>query len=549
MKFLKIFSIPATPEEKREKRKQQLLCILSGIIMGISFPPFPLPYLIFIAFIPYLFVLQKRGTLASISRVTYLTTFVFTLVTLYWVGSWTKEADPFLMVSGVLLMFVNPALYLIPSTLYYFAQKLFNRRTALFLLPLFWGAFEYVYTLTDLRFPWLTLGNSLPNFNLFIQIVDIIGANGLTLIILYINIFIYLAFMEIKRDRKLSVRYFRIAILIFIIPIFYGVYKSINYSEADKKIKVGLIQPNLNPWDKWSGGDINEQMDLYFELSRKAVEQDAELIVWPESALPVYLLSGNYPAEVERIQNFVDANKIFLLTGMPDINFYFNSTDIPKEAKKTKSGVFYTSYNSLLFFKPEAKQIDKYGKMMLVPFGEKVPFVEELPFLGDLIKWQVGISSWNVGKEKTVFKMNDIKIGGVICIESIYPDFVSRFVDKGAELIAVVTNDSWYGYSSGPFQHKDIAVLRAVENRRSVVRAANGGISCLIDPMGKIVNQTDLFTKTFLVADVPLNSEKTFYTRFPLIIPLLCSAFALATIMFFIYNKLSQKFNKRARKQ
>ncbi len=544
MKFLKIFSIPATPEQRKERRKQQLLCILSGIITGISFPPFPFPYLVFFSFIPYLFVLQKRGTLASICRVTYLTTFVFTLLTLYWVGSWTKEADSFLMISGVLLMFVNPTLFLIPSTLYYFAQKIFNRRIALFLLPLFWTAFEYAYTLTDLRFPWLTLGNSLPHFNLFIQIADIIGANGLTLIILYINIFIYLAFMEIKRDRKLSVRYFRIAILIFIIPIFYGVYKSINYSEADKKIKVGLIQPNLNPWDKWSGGDINEQMDLYFNLSQKAIEHGAELIVWPESALPVYLLSGNYPVEVERIQSFVDSNKVFLLTGMPDINFYFNSTEIPKEAKKTKSGVFYTSYNSILFFKLGTRQIDKYGKIMLVPFGEKVPFVEELPFLGDLIKWQVGISSWNVGKEKTVFKMNETKIGGVICIESIYPDFVAGFVEKGADVITVVTNDSWYGYSSGPFQHKDISILRAVENRRSVVRAANGGISCLINPMGNIVEQTELFTKTFLVVDAPVNSEKTFYTRFPLIIPMLSVAFALATIIFFIYNKLSQKTKK-----
>ncbi len=544
MKFFRIFSYSATPEQKKERRRQQFLCILSGLIAGISFPPFPFPYLIFFSFIPYLFVLQKRGTLSSISRATYLTTFIFTLVTLYWVGSWTKEADPFLMISGVLLMFVNPALYLIPSTLYYFALKIFSRKTALFLLPLFWTAFEYAYTLTDLRFPWLTLGNSLPHFNLFIQIADIIGANGLSLIILYINIFVYLAFAEIKRDSKLSISYIRIAVLIFIVPLFYGVYKNIDYPETNKKVKIGLIQPNLNPWDKWSGGDISEQMKLYFELSQKAVEQGAELIVWPESALPVYLLSGNYPDEVERIQNFVDTNKIFLLTGMPDINFYFNSTLIPKEAKRTKSGVYYTSYNSILFFKPGTKQIEKYGKIMLVPFGEKVPFVEELPFLGDLIKWQVGISSWNVGKDKIVFKMNETKIGGVICIESIYPDFVAGFVDKGANIITIVTNDSWYGYSSGPFQHKDISILRAVENRRSVVRAANGGISCLIDPMGNIVDQTELFTKTFLVVDAPFNSEKTFYTKFPLIIPLLCSAFALATIIFFSYNKLSQRIKK-----
>jgi len=232
------------------------------------------------------------------------------------------------------------------------------------------------------------------------------------------------------------------------------------------------------------------------------------------------------------------------MTGMPDINVYFNEKDVPPEAKKTRTGIRYTSYNSILFFRPDSKKIKKYGKIMLVPFGEKVPFVEELPFLGDLIKWQVGISSWNVGKEKVLFDVDNHKVGGVICIESIYPDFVAGFVQKGAELIAVVTNDSWYGYSSGPFQHKEIAVLRAVENRRTVVRVANGGISCMIDPTGRIISNTKLFTKAELVVDAPLNNETTFYSMHPLLIPLFCSSFSVITIVFFIYIKLSKKIKK-----
>ena len=193
MKLFKSFRISITPEQRKERNRQWTLCITSGVLIGISFPPIPLPFLIFFSFIPYFFVLQKRGTLGSINRATYLTAFVFTLITLYWVGSWTKEADPFLKISGVLLLLVNPALYLIPSTLFYFAQRIFNRKVALFLLPLFWVSFEYAYGLTDLRFPWLALGNSLPYFNRFIQVADIIGVNGLTLIILYINIFLFLS--------------------------------------------------------------------------------------------------------------------------------------------------------------------------------------------------------------------------------------------------------------------------------------------------------------------------------------------------------------------
>ena len=547
MKLFKLFRIPVTPEQRKERKKQWTLCIISGVLIGISFPPIPLPFLIFFAFIPYFFVLQKRGTLGSINRATYLTTFVFTLITLYWVGSWTKEADPFLMISGVLLLFVNPALYLIPSTLFYFAQKVFNRKVALFLLPLFWVSFEYAYSLTDLRFPWLTLGNSLPYFNRFIQIADIIGVNGLTLIILYINILLYLSMVERKRDKKLFVRYSVIASVLFFIPLIYGAVKVASYVEPQKKIKIGLIQPNLDPWDKWQGRNLDEQLDLYLSLSTVAVNQGAQLVVWPESALPVYLLSGNYPDEVNRIHKFVDMHNIYLMTGMPDANFYFDLKKAPPEAKPLGGGdAAYTSYNSILYFTPHSSEIVKYQKIMLVPFGEKVPFVEELPLLGDLIKWQVGISSWNVGKEKVVFNMKDAKIGGIICIESIYPDFVAGFVEKGASLIAVVTNDSWYGYSSGPFQHKEISVLRAVENRRTVVRAANGGVSCMIDPMGRIINSTKLFTKAVLVVDAPLNNEETFYTMHPLIIPLFCSSVSIITILFFTYIKLSQKIKKRS---
>lgn len=545
MKLFKRYIIPLTPEEKKERNIHLLLLIVSGVMMGISFPPIPLPFLIFFSFIPLFYVLQKRNTLAGINRATYLATFIFTIVSLYWVGSWTKEADPFLMISGALLMFVNPALFLIPSTLFYFTQKLFDKRTAFLLLPFFWVAFEYLYGLTDLRFPWLTLGNSLPYFNQFIQIADIIGANGLTLIILYINVLIFLSLQERKRNFKKFRLYSTLVALLFIVPILYGVFKTTDYEEPSEKIKIGLIQPDLNPWDKWQGGDLNEQLDLYLALSKVAVNQGAELVVWPESALPVYLLSGNYEQEVEKIHSFADSNNVFIMTGMPDINFYFDLKKAPREAKRTKSGdVAYTSYNSILFFKPYDRNIDKYGKIKLVPFGEKVPFVEELPFLGDFIKWQVGISSWNVGKEKTLFKIKDHQLAGLICIESIYPDFVAMFVDKGAEFLTVVTNDSWYGYSSGPFQHKEISALRAVENRRAVVRAANGGISCIVDPMGRTINKTELFTKTVLVVDAPLNSEKTFYTKNPLIIPLFSSSISIITILFFIYRKIQLKKRK-----
>jgi len=188
--------------------------------------------------------------------------------------------------------------------------------------------------------------------------------------------------------------------------------------------------------------------------------------------------------------------------------------------------------------------------MKLVPFGERVPFVDQLPFLGSLIKWGVGISGWNIGRDTALFKMsspakenNTIMINGLVCYESIYPILVANSVAKGADFIAVVTNDSWYGKLSGPYQHKDYAVLRAVENRRAVVRAANGGVSCFINPLGVIENETEMFTKTFLVVNVPLQQEETFYTHNPLIIPIFSVVFSVWILGLFILKKIKDKFN------
>lgn len=551
MKIFNKYRIALTPQQRKERKKDLLLGILSGVLLGLSYPPVPLPFLSFFAFIPFFFVMEKRETLASLNRFTYFTLFFFNLITLYWVGSWTKEADPFLMISGAALLFFNPFFYLIVPTLYHFSKKSFGKKTALFLLPFYWVTFEYLYSITDARFPWLSLGNCLPYFNTFIQIADIVGVYGLSLIILFINIFLYLSIKDLPLTKKIKNAFAFAALAIFFVVMFYGTIRLNSFEISENKIKVGLIQPDLNPWDKWKAGSVNEQLDLYISLSEKAVNQGAKLIIWPESALPVYLLSGNYDNEVIRIHHFVTSNNINLMTGMPDVNFYFNKNESPKDAKETKSGVLYTSYNSILLFTPNSLNIQKYGKIKLVPFGEHVPFVEQFPFLGDFIKWEVGISSWNVGKDQTVFNFNDsrnfpLKVGGVICIESIYPEFVAGFVQRGANLIIVVTNDSWYGHSSGPFQHKEISVLRAVENRKTVVRTANGGVSCIIDPLGRTISSTKLFTRDVLVGDTAIQDGITIYSRFPLVFPLLSTFISIGTILFFIYKKFSTKLKKKS---
>jgi len=472
--------------------------------------------------------------------------FVLSLITIYWVGSWQSKADPFLMIGGGVLIFFYPVVLLINSSVFYFSQKIFGKEKSLWIFPLIWVTGEYILTLTDLKFPWLTLGHGLAKFTTFIQFADIVGSFGLSLIVLYINVLLYFAIKKFYSSKKSYLKYVLMALFLFSIIYFYGLVK-LNQKEHDKKyVRVGIVQPNLDPWDKWEYGGVDQILKNYLELSGECTKQGAKIIIWPETALPVYLLSGTYSDIVDSIYSFLRTHNVYLLTGMPDYIVHYNNP--PSDAKLSKAGNFYYStYNAILLFNPFNYDIQRYGKMQLVPLGEKVPFADALPFLGDWLKWGVGLSGWNVGKDTTVFKLkieNDsIKVAGLICYESVFPDFVTHFVVKGAQFISVVTNDSWYGNSSGPYQHKEFAALRAVENRRAVVRCANGGISCLINKYGITEIETKMFTKTYFVADVSLNDEITFYSQNPLIIPVLSSAFSIWIIGMNFLFWLRRKFN------
>lgn len=550
MKILSKYRIPVSPEEKMQRRKDRLLLILSGIVLGISFPPFPFPFtlLIFIGLIPYFLVLNKRTTLSSISSATFLFSFFFSITTIYWVGSWSSEADPYLMLAGAALLLAYPCVMLIPSTLFYLARKVFPKFDALWLFPLFWVTLEYLLTLTDLRFPWVLLGHGLAKFNLFIQGADIIGTNGLSLVAAYINVLIFKSFFEKKSDKKLNLKPGLTAAVIFLCLMIYGIYKVSSFKISESKVKVGIVQPDINPWDKWETGNLGQLTNQYLTLSQQCVDEGAEVILWPETALPVYAFGGTYNIVEDSIFNFLDRNEVSLLTGMPDIIYYFDQNKIPEDAKYSKQGnYYYATYNAVLGLNPGSRQIQRYGKMKLVPLGERVPFVDQFAFLGDLLKWGVGITGWNIGKDTTVFKlyndkMDTIKVGGLVCYESVDPVFVTAFIQKGAELITVVTNDSWYGKSSGPYQHKDFAMLRAVESRRSVVRCANGGVSCIINAKGEILAETDMFVKTTLVGVVPLQNEETFYSENPLIVPILSSVFSFWIFGMNILIWLKKKF-------
>lgn len=508
-----------------KKAEKFLLAFATGVFLSISFPPLKFGFFATVGFVPLLFLIDRLENYKQLFRYSYLAFFFFNLFTLYWVGGWSKEADPFLMVGCVLLIIFHPVLFFLPMWFYMFVKRNIGGVFHLMIFPFVFVLFEYFRSVTELAFPWLTLGNTQTYFLEKIQFIEFTGVYGLSFLILVVNVLVYISLRKIFENRVIFswkvLRYLAFAIFIYILPDFYGFYVLKNADQKfQKKIKVGLIQPDLNPWLKWEG-TLAQQLELYIGMTKKIIEENpnVELVVYPETAITYYFLLSPYRYYFSWFKSEVDKLNVAILTGFPDAKFYDDASKAPPSSHLIKeTGQRYDAFNAMGLFLPNENRVQKYAKMILVPFGERLPYADTFHFLIEPLQWGVGISNWAKGKDTTVFEMRTkkedvIKFSGVVCYESIYPSFVREFVKRGAQFLVVITNDSWYGNTSGPYQHFQYSILRAVENRRSIVRCANGGISGFIDPYGRVKKKTKFHEKTQIADVIELNDEKTFYTR------------------------------------
>jgi len=531
-----------------KKADKFLLSFATGVFLSLSFPPLKLGFFATVGFVPLLFLVDKLQNYKQLFRYSYLAFFFFNLFTLYWVGGWSKEADPFLMVGCVLLILVHPVLFFLPMWFYMFVKRNVGGNFHLFIFPFVFVLFEYFRSITEFAFPWLTLGNTQTYFIEKIQFIEFTGVYGLSFLILVVNVLFYISLKKIFSAS--SLKYLALAIFIYILPDLYGFYVLKNADERsfDKKIKVGLIQPDINPWLKWEG-TLADQINLYIGMTRKVVDEapDVELVVYPETAITYYFLLSPYRYYLNWFKSEIDKLNVAVLTGFPDAKFYDDASKAPPSSHLIKeTGQRYDAFNSMGLFVPNSDRVQKYAKMILVPFGERLPYADTFHFLIKPLEWGVGISSWAKGRDTTVFEMktkhaDTVRFSGVICYESIYPGLVRQFVKKGAQFLVVITNDSWYGNTSGPYQHFQYSILRAVENRRSIVRCANGGISGFIDPYGRVKKKTKFHEKTQIADVIELNDAKTFYTRYGDLIVYISFVVFVCGFVFTIFKKFKTK--------
>jgi apolipoprotein N-acyltransferase len=556
------------------KSKRRLLLIASGTLLAVSYPPFGIigGFCAFFALIPLLIALEDTVRLRNAFTRGYLGMFVLTMLATYWVGGWKGEGsvDPFLMIAGIALDFVHPIFLIVPILLYDITRRRFGRIPALIALPVYWIGFEYWHSTGDFAFPWLSLYNTQTYNTAYIQFIEFTGSYGLSLVILIINILLYIilryntvfgkAISSASGVKKfVKIKLASEILTLLALPYIYGVVKLNEASPvAGRSITVTIIQPNINPWDKWSTGTdaITDSMERATRTAIKNSTIKSDLILWPETAITYPITLPWKKKDLENLYHFIDEIGKPILTGIPDREEYINGKDaVPDDAKKTSDPIlFHRDWNSAMLFgkDPTGKfYYQRYHKQKLVPFGEAVPYVEELPFLGDLFQWSVGLGSWNHGQGYVFFTMpfkgqlmispDTAKICTMICYESVYPSYVREFVKRGAEVISIITNDGWYGKSSGPYQHNRYATLRAVENQRWVVRSANTGISSVIDNKGRILEEKPLFESASITRNIPLLREQTLYTKLGDFIAIPCEWMSGGMIVLFVILHFTKK--------
>lgn len=474
----------------------ETLAIISGLLLTLSFPPFDMFFIAWVAWIPLWVALQHDGWKRGF-KLGYITGFIFTLTSLNWIANnsgtnfWIASASMMGSVAYLSLWFGLFGLIIAGA-----GRKLGTR--GLWFAPAFWVSVEFMYSYHGytLAFPWLSLAMT-QNFALPVQqLAEYGGIYAISFWVVVLNTILF----QLEFG-KLTVRTQQLVwgILGFIIvgTFIFGLVRMKVVSEmGTSSIRVGIIQTNLDPHQKWNRKMKTKHVEAILAQSRKAIQDSARVIIWPESAIPAHL--HYYPQFDRKIRNLTEQNAVSVLAGA-----------LHHEEKNND----YQFFNSAFFYSP-GMPVAIYSKQGLVPFAERIPLVETFPSLATL---NFGQANFQPGRESVVYPMGSREevtdLGTLICYESADPYIFRTFIDNGADLMSIITNDAWLGRSPGPYQHLAAGRLRAIEHRISVARAAQTGVSAMILPSGRIVESIPLGMKGEIIYDAPLGLKRTFYSK------------------------------------
>ena len=507
-------------------RQNIFLAVLSGILLTLSFPKAGLFWLAWFALVPMLAALRnlspKNGFVLGFGAglAHYLTLIYWLVPTMQTYG----HLPLYLSLPVLFLLSAYLALYM--AAFCFVVNRLFTTPLTFFALaPCVWVALEYARTFLFTGFPWELLGYSQFKVLPLIQIADMFGVYGVSFCIVLGNaalVMVFLAFT--KKDwharmvtRRLAAGSLFTFVIIFGLVWFYGTWRMQAVDAVSSKApvaRIAIIQGNIDQTIKWDPAFQQASTLKYINLSMQSKADRPDLVVWPETATPFYFLHNTKLSQL--VIKGVQDTGVDLLFGSPSF-------------RPGKNRVEY--YNSAYLIGAEPKVYERYDKAHLVPFGEYVPLHKWLPFINKMVE---GVGDFHAGKPGQTIGWKDYNIGIQICYEIIFPKLSRLMAQNNAALLVNITNDAWYGRSSAPYQHFSMAIFRAVENRRALIRAANTGISGFIDPAGRIIASTRLFEDAVITRPMPMLHLSTWYSRFGDLFAILCLAAALAAAIYSI---------------
>ena len=464
------------------KTSTAFLCaVISGILLCCAYPPFWLGFLAFTAFVPMFYIVDFYKPLRVFLWAWFSGT-VFLGISMCWL---CRHPDvPWLIIIPVVI--IQAFFYALPFVCMGYIRRI-SPWAGLAVFPFAVAGIEWIRSFDQLAFPWMILGNSQTAYPWLIQFADITSAYGVSWWIAMVNVSVYLLI------RKRSVKRGAILAVLFVVPLVYSQIVINKSPDSGQEITVALIQGNVFPEEKWADGQEEWNINLYRSMSIESMAYNPDIIVWPETATPVYLVEiGSYR---RMVQSLVDSIGVPIFTGFPAINFDTGDT-----------------WNSSGLFLPGKNEVERYHKIHLVPFGEAIPLDNYFPSLKNL---HLGQANWSRGTEIVLFEPPGIPpFNAAICFESIFPDLIRKFILKGSQFIVVITNDVWFGAFASPIQHAMISAMRAIEFHRPVVRCANTGVSMIIDSCGKVKKMTETNERTILVETISPADTETIYLRF-----------------------------------
>lgn len=521
-------------------KKNILLALLSAFLLWLAWPPIPYTSpLLFIAFVPLLFAIENiiNGNNSKKGKKVFLTAgltgFVWNTACIYWVFNAMNAVMP----SGVAILIslipfgLAALLMTLAFWLYYQLRKRYGTFFSLTGLICFWISYEFLHQSWDLAFPWMTLGNGFAMDHYLIQWYEFTGVYGGSFWILLSNILLFLILRGSQKDirtdldsvsfnsvnlRQINPRLASIWIALIILPITISLIQYHTYEERINPADIVVVQPNIDPYKKYGSMPAEAQLANLIRLSDSVALPNTEFFIWPETALPEATNEATIRESISfhQIQRFLNAYKNgSVLTGIESYLIY--------DSAQTLSATYYPHLNGYLDAFNAAVLIENSGKVQfyhkskLVPGVEQLPFKEALAFMKPLFA-AFGGTTGGYGKQKEAsvfYSQNGIGAAPNICYESIWGNYAGDFVKQGAQFIAVITNDAWWGNTAGKDQHLAYAKLRAIESRRWVARSANTGISAFINQKGDIVKKTKWWTADALNAEINLNEEITFYVK------------------------------------